>query len=487
MKYLLFTKDSVFKNVFPMHFHKKKIVFETVESVEDFQGKLAQRGKKTIFIDHSTSFEGFDLFSEFVSKNAKENIIISFGDELSGDEVAKLFRLGLADLFVSPFSPEDVINRAIVLKKQKSEEKKIQIEEKEGINSHLNGKYVKPIGKSSVFKSLLMLVERIAKSDATILITGESGTGKEVLANYIHHLSERKENVFVPVNCGAIPENLLESEMFGHVKGSFTGAFTDRIGRFELASNGTIFLDEVGELPLLLQVKLLRVLQEKEIQPVGSNEIRSINPRIIVATNRSLEKEVKEGNFREDLFYRLNVIPIHIPALRDRKEDIEILAEKFIEKFNKIHSKNIKGIDKKTLDFMMDYEWKGNIRELENTIERMVVIKSDGFLTPEDLPPKILGIDADPMALLLGTVNLEDKIKEKIQHNQNLSPVFDLERLRKADIPENFNLKEFLEEFEKIVIEKALEKSNGNKNNTAKMLGLNRTTLIEKIKKKNIK
>ncbi len=416
-------------------------------------------------------------------ENGGDNIVISFGAEKSADETKSLFKAGVRDIFVEPFMPEELIDLAFSIKKESKEEKisaasdNVKPEEK-------RNKSNAPIGVSQIFKSLLMLVERVADSDATVMISGESGTGKEVLSQYVHLLSNRKDKPFVPVNCGAIPENLLESELFGHVKGAFTGAFTDRKGRFEVAANGTIFLDEIGELPLHLQVKLLRVLQEKEIQPVGSNEIIKINSRVITATNRDLEEEVRRGRFREDLFYRLNIIPIHIPPLRKRLDDIPLLASHFINKFNERHHKNIEGITEETLQKLMGYTWPGNIRELENTIERMIVIRSEGKLGVEDLPPKILGIEGDAISFLLGIEKApEPKVEPSLSASIQNPFSIDWEHI---EIPDNFDVKQFLDDIETGLIKNVMGKTGNNKNQAALQLGVNRTTLIEKIKKKNL-
>jgi Nif-specific regulatory protein len=246
------------------------------------------------------------------------------------------------------------------------------------------------VGRSEAILRVLDLVHRVAPTSATVLIRGESGVGKEVFARAIHFLSPRADKPFVTVNCGAIPESLLEAELFGYEKGAFTGAYTSRKGKFELAQGGTVFLDEVGDLPLHLQVKLLRVLQEKEIERLGSSKPVKVDVRIISATNRDLERMVKEGTFREDLYYRLNVVPIYIPPLRERKEDIPILASHFLEVFKREHSKEVT-LSPEVMSAFMNYQWRGNVRELQNVIERMVILDRDGILDLEDLPPEITG------------------------------------------------------------------------------------------------
>ncbi len=307
------------------------------------------------------------------------------------------------------------------------------------------------IGKSDKMQLIFSMIDRIAQSKATVLLSGESGVGKEVFAKLIHERSKRKDKNFVVINCGAIPENLIESELFGHEKGAFTGANQTKIGKFEQADQGTVFLDEVGELPLSMQVKFLRILQEKEFQRVGSLESIKTDIRIIAATNKNLMQEVKNGNFREDIYYRLNVINFEIPPLRKRKEDIPLLAEHFLESFTTEYNKDLKIIEIEALSVLVNYPWLGNVRELKNAIERAVVVaeKNEEILTKNHIPKEILGEDND------------------IQYTAN----------------EKMTLKEF----EKIFITNTLKQTNGNKTKTAEILGVKRQTLYNKIKEYEIK
>lgn len=311
------------------------------------------------------------------------------------------------------------------------------------------------IGESPQMLSLLELIEKIAESDSTVLIQGESGTGKELIARAIHDLSDRRNRNFVPVNSAAIPDDLLESELFGHVKGAFTGAIANRIGRFEMADKGTLFLDEIGDMKLSLQVKMLRVLQNREVEPVGGMQMRKINTRVIAATNQNLEKLVEEKEFREDLFYRLSVIPIVIPPLRERKEDIPLLIESFMTRMNSEKKRKVTGFDREAMAALCNYNWPGNIRELENLVERLVIIKGSGLITIEDLPPKYVG---HKKAATVEEIHLPS------------DGIF-------------FNTA--MEEFEDRLITQALKRSNGNKKEAAELLHLKRTTFIEKLKKKN--
>lgn len=303
--------------------------------------------------------------------------------------------------------------------------------------------FEKIVGKSKEIREIFKTIDDVAAGTATVLITGESGTGKELVARAIHNRSPRREKFFVAVNCAAIPENLLESELFGHEAGSFTGATGRQIGKFEIASGGTLFLDEIGSLPLPMQAKILRAIQGKEIERVGSAHPIKVDVRIIAATNSDLRSAIKRRAFREDLFYRLNVIPIHVPPLRERKEDIPLLANHFLDKYNRDFGKNIKGIKKEVLALFMNYGWPGNIRELENLIERLVVLNKEEQIGTERIPPEIKG------------ENTEDEGSEET------------------------NLQKAVQKFEAGFIRRALDISGGKKSKAAAMLGIHRNTLIQ--------
>lgn len=315
------------------------------------------------------------------------------------------------------------------------------------------------IGRSPEITKVLEMVERVADSDSNILIMGESGTGKELIARAIHYNSNRETQSLVPVNCGAIPGELLESELFGHIKGAFTGAIANRTGRFQMANAGTLFLDEIGDMPLTLQVKLLRVLQDRMVEPVGSHKMEKVDVRLIAATNVDLEKKVEDGKFREDLFYRLNVIPIRIPSLRERKSDIPVLIQHFITKFNREKNRNITGVAPEAMDQLMKYEWPGNIRELENLMERLSVMLGEGMIEVSDLPPRYLNQNT-----------------KTVQAASSQSMVGD----------EGIDFNSVVDDFENKLILQALERTGWNRNQAAKLLRLNRTTLVEKIKKKGL-
>jgi len=314
------------------------------------------------------------------------------------------------------------------------------------------------IGRSEKMQKIFMMIDKVADSNSTVMINGKSGTGKELVARAIHFKSERKDKSFVPINCGAIPENLLESELFGHVKGAFTGAVASKTGKFELANGGTIFLDEIGDMSPELQVKLLRVLEEREFERVGGSKMIEVDIRVIAATHRNLEKEVENGNFREDLFYRLYVIPLMLPSLQERKTDIPLLILKFLKDFNELNNAEVAGVSEKAMEMMINYSWPGNIRELKNVIECSVVLKRKGEILPEDLPDKIRSVVISSCA----------KLPEIKITNDGIS------------------LNSAVSEFEKALIFQSLEKTMWVKNQAAKLLQVNRTTLVEKIKRYQI-
>ena len=312
------------------------------------------------------------------------------------------------------------------------------------------------IGKSASLGRTLSIVEKIADTESTVLITGESGTGKELVARALHYNSRRAERMLVTVNCGAIPEELLESELFGHVKGAFTNAVSHRDGRFTVAHGGTIFLDEIGDMSPNLQVKLLRVLQERTFEPVGSSKTTKVDVRVIAATHQDLPSLIEQGRFREDLYYRLNVLPVEVPALRERIEDLPLLIHHFLDLARQERGSRIHGVSDEAMQRLMEYHWPGNVRELENLTERLTVLVGVGEIEIDDLPPHIR---AEP-APLQGTPRVPST---------------------------GIDFNEIVGQFETDLIRQALEHTHWNKNRAAGLLGLNRTTLLEKIKKRGIR
>ncbi|MCK9210109.1 MAG: sigma-54 dependent transcriptional regulator [Ignavibacteriaceae bacterium] len=365
------------------------------------------------------------------------------------ENAVKAMRLGAYDYLAKPIDLDELdllLERIIENKNLKSENQylKQQLEERFKISSI--------ISQSPRMEEAISLAARVAESKATVLITGENGTGKEVLAKAIHFISPRKNHAFIAVNIPALSENLMESELFGHERGAFTGADKMKKGRFELADKGTIFLDEIGDVPLPMQVKLLRVLQEQQIERVGSTETIPIDVRIIAATNQNLEKKIKDGTFREDLFYRLNIVAIKIPPLRERKEDILPLIEFFLTKYAKENNKAAFSVSKEAIDFLMKYSYPGNVRELENSIERAVVLARGNTITQHDLPLSIKGFVAE-----------------------------------KTNELQEGTLIELVETLEKNLIVDALSKSNGNQTQAGKLLGLTERNLRYKLQKYGIK
>ncbi len=313
------------------------------------------------------------------------------------------------------------------------------------------------VGRAENLLDVYRVIDRVADTNCTVLVTGESGTGKELVASAVHMASDRAHGPFVAVNCGAIPENLLESELFGHAKGSFTGAYTAKTGRIGQAQGGTLFLDEIGELPLSLQVKLLRILQSHEYSPVGDNRVLTADVRIVAATNIDLEQAVRDGAFREDLYYRLNVIHVTVPPLRERKCDIPILAAYFLEKARERTGRaSVKHLSPGAMALLEGYAWPGNVRELENTIERAILLCRSDTIQPRDLPAKVCGLPTE-------------------------------ERKSTGKLPDaGIDLRIAVESFENNLIRQALERTRWNKNQAARLLGLNRTTLVEMLKRKRI-
>jgi DNA-binding NtrC family response regulator len=363
-------------------------------------------------------------------------------------------KAGAFDYLMKPFNVSEVL----LLIKRALEYQGLRAENVQ-LKKTLEGRFrfSNLIGNSEGMRYVCEMIEKVAESDSTILLLGESGTGKELVAKTLHFNSHRKDKPLIPINCGAIPENLLESELFGHEKGAFTGAASTRIGRFEMADGGTIFLDEIGEMSPALQVKLLRVLQQREFERVGGTKTIRVDVRIIAATHRDLEVAVASGVFREDLFYRINVIPIAIPPLRERTEDIPLLIHHFLEHFNKTKNKNLEGFSDEALKLLISYSWPGNIRELENLIERLVILKGAGLACPADLPEKIVGFGA--VGGVLGPFKIPDS---------------------------GIDLKALVDEFENNLILQALDMAKGVKNKAAQLLSMNRTTLVEKLKKKGL-
>jgi len=379
-------------------------------------------------------------------------IMISAHGEIQ--DAVTAMKLGAQDYLVKPFDPDELVLRL----KKAVESRRVMQKLQAGIAT--GHEETGMIGESPKMKEILKLLEKAAPSSATILMTGESGTGKEVAARFIHARSGRT-GPFLPVNMGAFPENLLESELFGFEKGAFTGADARKQGLFESAQGGTLFLDEIAELPLHLQVKLLRAIQERKIQRLGSVKSIPIDVRILAATNRDLEKDVKEGKFREDLYYRINVIRVRLPPLRERKEDIPLLVGRFIRRFAQASARKISGISKEALDLLLRYDFPGNIRELENAIERACILAESD----------VLGVQDFDFLRPARSIQGEDDIEVVVEHSEN-----------RAGEAESRDGPKTIEEMEKQLIEAALKRNAFHREKTAMELGITRRTLLNKMK-----
>ncbi len=397
---------------------------------------------------------GMDLL-KYLTETSPETICILITGYGSIQGAVEALKLGAYDYLCKPIKPDEVmilIDKALEIREIRRENVSLKRELKNRYG------FDNIVGTSKPMQQVFGLIEKVADTESTILITGESGTGKELIAHAIHYASDRRDRPFIPVNCAAIPEELLESELFGHEKGAFTHAIKTRIGRFELANKGTIFLDEIGEMSPSLQVKLLRVLQERKFERVGGVNTISVDIRIVAATNIDLEAAVRDGKFREDLYYRLNVIPIHVPPLRERRGDIPLLVKHFLKKFCKGKRQCVEGITDEAMEILAYYEWPGNVRELENIVERLVILANGPVITKDDLPEQILQ-------------NVSGSLGRPLPGS-----LFEMPE-------EGMSLSKAVEELEKRLILQALEKTGGIKNRAAKLLQMNRTTLIEKMKK----
>ncbi|RMF61658.1 MAG: sigma-54-dependent Fis family transcriptional regulator [Calditrichaeota bacterium] len=396
---------------------------------------------------------GLDVSRQILEELPDTKIIMmtAFGTVKNAVEAMKM---GIYDYLTKPINLDELL---IIIRRAIQEQRLIS--ENIDLKSKLTDTYrfENIVGVSGKMQEVFQKVMKVAGSDATVLLRGESGTGKELIARAIHYQSKRRDKPLVEVNCASIPENLLESELFGHEKGAFTGAHKLKKGKFEVADGGTLFLDEIGELPLSLQVKLLRVLQEKRFNRVGGIDNIQVEVRVIAATNADLEKRMEEGLFREDLYYRLNVIPIRIPPLRERVEDIGPLTDHFIRKYAAKNNRTIQGITEEALKIMMAYNWPGNVRELENAIENAVVMCEGDYITPQDLP-----------AYLQGPPMVDSPLLKIVMEQGDLS------------------YREKLEACEREIIRMALAETNNNKTRAAKKLGFTLRTLRNKVKKYNL-
>jgi DNA-binding NtrC family response regulator len=414
-----------------------------VASGQEALQQLADKDYAVVLTDlRMKGMVGTELLTEIKRRFPETSVILMTGFG-SVETAVDAMKRGATDYLTKPVKTDDlvrVVERAIRETSLRRELGRLRREVRQEYSFH------QILGKSKPMQAVFDLIRRVSDSPTNVLITGESGTGKELVARAIHYNSDRRDAAFVPVNCAAIPEQLLESELFGHMRGAFTDAKTDKRGLFEEASKGTLFLDEISELPLTLQAKLLRAIQEKEIRRVGATRASPVDVRIIAATNLKLAEEVQQKRFREDLYYRLNVIEVKLPTLRERREDIPLLVEAFLRKCAESRGKPVKAAGEAALAMLMDYAWPGNVRELENVIERAVTLTRGEKIVPEDLPPAVQGARGDRRIL--------DEAAERT-------------------LP--------LHEMEKEYIAKILQKTGGNKYQAAQLLGIDRKTLYRKL------
>jgi two-component system NtrC family response regulator len=429
---------------------KRKFNVFTSRSGEDGIRLISENLIDIVLTDFKMpGMNGFDVLKKTKEINPGIDVVVmtAFG---TIENAVSLMKAGAFDYLIKPIDLDELEN---IL--EKITERKQLISENKLLRSQLKEKYSFSgiISQSAAMEEVLNTAGRVAQSKATILIRGESGTGKELIAKAIHFASDRKDKPFITVNVASLSENLLESELFGHEKGSFTGAINQRVGRFQQADGGTIFIDEVGDIPLSVQVKLLRTVQFGEVQKIGSNDTEKIDVRILAATHRNLEEMISAGNFREDLFYRLNVITIKLPTLRQRKEDIPLLIDHFIKSFSKELGKEVSGISKEALDLLLKYNYPGNIRELENIIQRAVVLTRENIITKNDLP-----------------------ILASVKGNERLLDPYNLD--------DEYELK--VKTFEKVIIEEALSRANNNKSAAARILGITERHLRSRLERISI-
>ncbi|MGG3471274.1 sigma-54 dependent transcriptional regulator [Neobacillus pocheonensis] len=448
-KNLLFVDDEIrLLRALSLSFRKKGYQITIAANGQEARKRIQENNVDIVFLDlNLPDANGLDLLDEFSSLYPEKVFIImtAYGDV---ESAVSAMKAGAFDYIVKPAKLDEIeliINKAYNFIGMKRENMHL----KERLKHLEVGKGF--ISTSVEMKQIYHMIERVSTTDATILLHGESGTGKSMIARMVHDLSERKLGSFIAVNCAAIPEHLLESELFGYEKGAFTGATASRAGKFEAAQNGTIFLDEIGEVPLSLQAKLLQVVQEKSFMRLGSNQLKQVDVRIITATNRNLKQMVQEGKFREDLYYRLNIVDLHVPGLRERKDDIPYLIEEFLEKHRSKMKRNYQ-VSSQLMKILIGYEWPGNVRELQNAVERAVVLCNGEDLSIQDFP-------------------------REIQESMQSQPIPTLVPDKSKTLPEQ------LEEIERQIIIHAIEENHGQISSAARELGVSRQRLLYKMNK----
>ncbi len=433
----------------------KNMTIGNIKKVEELPDEISDH---IIIIDIDSV--GFTALPDIID----ENILIAITSNMLPGYTMKLFSMGFYEVITTPFEEEEVYEAVKKAKKTLEESKRIIFLSKRDLpKGDLCEELCSIVGNPNNMSEVIKLAGKAASVDVPVLITGESGTGKELFAKAIWKLSKRWQGPFIAINCSSIPENLFEAELFGYEKGAFTGAVNQKKGLIEEANHGILFLDELGDMPLQIQTKLLRVLQEKKIRRLGGKEEIPVNIRVIGATNRNLEQLVQEGKFREDLFYRLNVIHIHLPPLRERRDDIPVLVDCLIKRFSKEYGKRIVGYTKDFIETIINYDWPGNIRELENVIKRAIALSTKNVLTSKDIPE---------LTNIKHTKYKEKGWKDLLRE--------DIKRLFKEKKENVYS--EILNEVEKLLIEEAISKTGNNQVRASKLLGINRLTLRKKLK-----
>lgn len=461
-KIIVVDDELIIRKTLEQQLRNKRYIVASASTIAECEAYLAKDQFDLILLDvRLPDGDGTELL-ERISEDPEKPMVVMMTGYGSVESAVKCMRLGAFDYVIKPFSSEQI---EIILKKAESYSQLVKVSRY--FNSEATSKS-EIIGNCPKIKQLKSVMGKVAATEATVLITGENGTGKEMVANEIHRLSSLASNPFIRVNCAAISENLIESEFFGHEKGSFTGATQRREGRFELANNGTILLDEISEISPQLQAKLLRVLQEKEFERVGGNKTIQVNVRVLATTNRDIIKEVKEGRFRQDLFYRLNVFPIEVPPLRERKEDIMLLAHKFLHTLSRKHGHQVKGYSKSAEEALVGHDWPGNVRELQNTVERAVILSdNNSYITPSNL----------------GLIRMTDQSQETMTECEGVSLVSVIDTVSAVDeeIGQSTNEVVSLDVLEKQHILQVLNLTNGNRTHAADLLNISIRTLRNKI------
>jgi len=458
IKILVVDDDASIRNMLSIVLKKSNYDVLCVDSSEAALKTLKVESVDLIISDiKMPGISGIDLLKKM--KVIKPEIpVIMITAYASANDAVEAMKLGAEDYVTKPFNLDElklIIEKSLYKKNIETENIRLksQLTQKE--------KFENIVGKNHQMLKIYDLIDTVSQTDSTVLISGESGTGKELIARAIHNKSLRTKNEFISINCGALPENLLESELFGHIKGAFTDAYRDKEGLFEMADKGTIFLDEIGEMSQKMQVKLLRAIQERKIRPVGSNKEIDVDVRIISATNRDLAEGIRTGQFRSDLFYRLNVISIYVPPLRERKDDIPLLLNYFLKYYNQRFNRIIEGFEKETLDMLMEYPWPGNIRELENLVERVVALEKNQFIGSGSLPTELI-------------YNVPDKNNVETDISTLL-------------MDGDFDFSKYIDDISRKIILKALEINNFNIKKTSEILKLNYRSLRYMLEKYNLK